>query len=453
MVWLTLAGLGLLLLLTVLVGSRAELPLPKLSVPQGETVGGRGPIGLTFSQRMQPGTVHSRLRFEPPLAGRFAWEERTLWFYPLTPLQPGWRYTLHLDAGSTSEDGRTIRRSASWTLAVRQPWVVYLAPLTVAAELWRSTPDGNLVERLTDTGGRVFDYAVSFDGALIAFSATNEQGGSDLWLVNRQGNDQRRVLDCGTDWCTAPAWAPDNRQIAFERGSVSPLMTELPAGRRIWLYDRRTEQATPFYVDDEWNGSDPSWSPDGRRLAFYDLEAGGIRVVALASGRELLLPSNQPQTGRWSPDGGRMVFTHESLVFGEQMYVRPYLVDFEYPRSEHESENVRSLFGVEAAPVDYSLPEWSPDGEWLLCGLRVTGMGLNRQLWLISLDGNQAQAITDLPSYTHAAYRWDASGQAIAFQRLQVGSSQAKPEVAVWWQDQGEVVVLAQDAGMPEWLP
>ncbi|MDZ4159972.1 MAG: hypothetical protein U1B80_09295, partial [Anaerolineaceae bacterium] len=96
---------------------------------------------------------------------------------------------------------------------------------------------------------------------------------------------------------------------------------------------------------------------------------------------------------------------------------------------------------------------WSPDGEWLAVGLQVAGRWLSKQLWLMRLDGSGQTAITDNPVHTHAAYRWDASGQAIAFQRLQLGSSLARPEVVIWQRRTGDLVVVAQDAGMPAWLP
>jgi len=76
---LVLAGLALGLGGLALVSSLVGLRQPE---PGAALVGVWGPVGLTFGQKMQAAGVESRWHSQPPLAGRFAWDGLTLWFWP-----------------------------------------------------------------------------------------------------------------------------------------------------------------------------------------------------------------------------------------------------------------------------------------------------------------------------------------------------------------------------------
>ncbi|MDZ4158233.1 MAG: Ig-like domain-containing protein, partial [Anaerolineaceae bacterium] len=338
--WLVLAALAATLGVILLAGSCIGLPPPKLAVASRGEISGRGVIGLTFTQRMQPGSVEARLSVAPAVKGSFRWKGRTVWFHPQQPLLAGQTYTLKLEPGAKSEDGRTIRRVASWRVQVRQPWVVYLSPVTSGADLWRSLPDGSVRERLTHTGGKVIDFAVAFDGERIVFSAVNAQGGADLRLVDRTGAREKILLECGKDWCTDLDWSPDGKRIVFARSGSQPSPGGEPRRGRLWLFDTGSRLAAPFHADEGRTGFDPSWSPDGRRLAFVDGTGAGIRVVDVQTNRELLLPTNQGVVGAWSPDGRQMLFINAPAAFVDQLYTSIFLADF-------ETEEIRPLLTLE----------------------------------------------------------------------------------------------------------
>ena len=78
--------------------------------------------------------------------------------------------------------------------------VVYLAP-SARPDLWRAASDGSQQRQLTQSGGKVYDYAVWSDGSRLVYSAANELGGLSLWTLNRDGGDVTLVLDCGADRC------------------------------------------------------------------------------------------------------------------------------------------------------------------------------------------------------------------------------------------------------------
>ena len=121
-------------------------------------------------------------------------------------------------------------------------------PLSRPGEgLWlpRWSPDGTSIA-LTGIGGRIAVVAV--DGS------------------------ERRDLGPGD----APAWSPDGTWIAFAGASAGleytsrnlHLVRADGQGGRIRLTDANEEQ---FYVS-------PSWSPDGRQLAFVELDTGQLFI-------------------------------------------------------------------------------------------------------------------------------------------------------------------------------
>src|SRR5262249_36430376 len=145
----------------------------------------------------------------------------------------------------------------------------------------------------------------------------------------------------------------DTRRVQPVKGIVSPALS--PDGRRVvfealnelWLMEigNRPRQIT----SDGFFKVDPSWSRDGRFIAYSSDKAGteDIYVVELASGRErrvTALPGAEVSAA-WSPDGSMLAFLDQT---GATSVV------------ELDSENVRQVIPSLFAP---SRPTWSADGK------------------------------------------------------------------------------------------
>ena len=82
-------------------------------------------------------------------------------------------------------------------------------------------------------------------------SAAGGQGSGGLYVVNPDGSGKRRVVE--TAGHATPSWSPDGRRIAFQ--------TRSGPGLAVVNADGSGQQNLT-------TGSYPAWSPDGRRIAF-----------------------------------------------------------------------------------------------------------------------------------------------------------------------------------------
>ena len=129
------------------------------------------------------------------------------------------------------------------------------------------------------------------------------------------------------------------------------------------------------------NDFDPSWSPDGRQIAFAsnrsDGEQGGQFIYIMnADGSEVrqLSQENESKSPDWSPDGSRIVYSS----FGE-LYVMP--TDASAPSIQ-----------LTHSPEDDSDPSWSPDNQKIAW---MVSKGEKRDVFVMNADGSQPLMITN----------------------------------------------------------
>src|SRR5213075_3477926 len=79
-----------------------------------------------------------------------------------------------------------------------------------------------------------------------------------LWTMPASGGSATAITDIFLD-ARQPSWSPDGRRIAFQayRDSTWQIWTAAPDGREL-------KPATSSPYDDR----EPAWSPDGSRIAF-----------------------------------------------------------------------------------------------------------------------------------------------------------------------------------------
>jgi Tol biopolymer transport system component len=118
--------------------------------------------------------------------------------------------------------------------------------------------------------------------------------------------DWQRLTE-GERWRWSPSWSPDGRSLAFERGG--------PPSWDILIHYLEDGQVVPFLT----SGADekfPEFSPDGHWLAYVSNESGREEIyITSFPGREQTLTVSRDggQAPAWSRDGSRLFYYSRPL--------------------------------------------------------------------------------------------------------------------------------------------
>ena len=167
-------------------------------------------------------------------------------------------------------------------------------------DIWVMRRDGTDVRRLTTDPARDVSPAWSPDGRRIAFMSSRDNPEFDLYEMNADGSQPRRLTNGSSNWF--PQYSADARRLTFH------------VMRDVHVMDLATSAMTRLTTE-PMNGMHPSWSPDGRQIAFMSWRNGRtelFRMNADGSGQELLLsmPDGDAVDPRWSPSGDAIAFVH-----------------------------------------------------------------------------------------------------------------------------------------------
>lgn len=441
---LLLVALLELIVLLVFQIRQVNVQADLLSPAEGEETGIYGPLRLQFHQPMDQASVEAHFSLTPTAPGRFEWEEETLLFFPEIPLAPKQTYTLTLSAGAESENGREVNDALSWTFTVRSPDILYLSLAESGGDLWVWDTTEQAAHQLTETRGSVIDFDPSRTGEAVVYAALNSDGGSDLWTVDRNGEAKSMTLDCGPDYCTQPVWSPDDDWVAYTRETYDAA-TGSHQGSRIWALNMETGDSNPLYQSEDAAGHSPSFSPDGERLASFDLTQNGIRILDLATSQESIIPTSLQDLGDWSADGNRYLFTNliPSVLESESTL---YIADL-------ETQSIQEALGGDVEGTTFSQPRWAPDGEWVAVALRPTNSAANRSLWVLRIDGSEAISVENDGTADASSYRWGPWGKQLVYQTYRSGDPTSPSAIWLWDWDSRESILLTGGAARPIWLP
>ena len=274
---------------------------------------------------------------------------------------------------------------------------------------------------------------ISPDGARVVF--TNYEGKSYLFRSERPqfnimtsdlDGSAKRVLAKHEAFDINPTWSPDGSRLAF--------LSSRAGDRKIQIFTMVADgsdfkDVAPSVRVPSGRLVPPTWSPDGTRLAFVGLEFEGRVAVAMvvytagADGSALTKIGKTLTWPGWSPDGRRVAFIG-AVNEDKGLYV-----------ALPDGSDLTKVLDIEDGnPQIFEYVSWSPDGTKLLL------FGGARNISTVNADGSHFRELLPSGLATHGAHAsWSPDGSRIAVSFLPDRSP--NPEYRVENGNKGAIVL------------
>ena len=226
-----------------------------------------------------------------------------------------------------------------------------------------------------------------------------------IWIMNADGSERQPVT---TGFDSNPSWSPDGSKIAFER--LVALPDGGPGGQRaIWTVDPEGSDATQVVI-----GSQPSFSPGSKRIVFT--RDGWIREINADGTGEVQITSN-PAFFDTAPvyrsDGSLIAFLRGPflIVVGRGPGVSGGAAAADIWTTT--PDGLGQLRITDTPLVSEGPPDWSPNGD------RLTHTD-NTGLVVRTLPANAPQTIlAEIPGTIPRNPVFSPGGTTIAFTRVE----------------------------------
>jgi hypothetical protein len=275
---------------------------------------------------------------------------------------PGWR--------------SRVERSFSWSNVVL--WAGTLAFIAIVLVLWnmRGAAQRQVMGSLpTATSAPFATRATLVIGPVmgqITYMAKDDPDSTwDVWVMRGDGSDPRRLTDDpGNDMF--PTWSADGRNIAF--------VSDRDGNREIYVMKADgTEQVNLTHqAAEDWT---PAWSPDGTTIAFASYRDANWEIYTMnadgSNPQRLTRSDGADYAPCWSPDSQRIAF-QSNRDENWEIYVMA-----------RDGQGLQRLTDDEATD---SAPAWSPDGTIIAFESYRDG---NMEIYLMATDGSEQRNISD----------------------------------------------------------
>ena len=260
--------------------------------------------------------------------------------------------------------------------------------------------------------------------ARIAF-VSDREGNAEIYVMDADGGNPRNLTN-HPDVDFHPSWSPDGKRIAFVSDRDGHVNIRNSPNYEIYVMDADGDNQLNL-TNDANDDRSPSWSPDGKRIVFSSnrdmdrgLAAHNIEIYVMdADGGNLQRLTNnltEDQYPSWSPDGKRIAFSarrdgHFENEFGITYEI--YVMDADGGNEQRLTQNRKNDWHS----------SWSPDGKRIAFMADRKGDVVNWDIYAIDADGGNEQNLTANRVYDSSP-SWSPDSKRIAFFSLRDGNTE-----------------------------
>ena len=268
--------------------------------------------------------------------------------------------------------------------------------------LWIMDEGGTNTRRLTYKNSHDYDFSFSPDGDRLVYASKGSQPDASDWMgiyIVEIHNGETVTLKSQAGYLGNPVWSPDGKWIAYKAS------------------DRDSDAYDLYVIDD--SGSDPrkingnvkispyvtslSWAPDSKSLATVCVIDGNMDICIFpidgTAPVRLTSSSNEEKHPSWSPDGRSIAFVSYQII-KSGLCVDFYTINV---------DDLSTIQLTDFPPFDRLYytppPSWSPNGDYLAV---VSQQGINdrQAILLINLNTNEIVQLTSDLGFAIESFDW-----------------------------------------------